>query len=236
MPYRIRAKAMRTGDYTADAICSSLGIGAFYESFTHGMPKRELRLLLCPPFAPELFISLTDCSTPPGAVRGETPAETKVVLSVTASRTQIWMMAEPGPVPLDHAKSELNTLTFEDLEMKFHSAAATLSQSMVTLDGMLVYAMLRNRETLISMSETPVGDSAFAHFVAEILDIAFSASDTAQCRDALARAGRYVGLDLPVEANSEPSHLKQLGVLGVAEDRHALLRALAAVAGRQAHR
>ena len=224
---------MKTEDYTADAICGSLGIGVFDEPFTRGRPGQQFRMLLCPSFAPELSITLTEVTATSGSSRGRSAAEITTVLSVAASRTQIWTMAKPGLVTVDHAISENASLTLKDLELKFRGALAAPSQSVVMLDGMPVYAVLRRYGNSILVRETPAKDSPFGKFVAEIVNVAFSASDNIGCQNALAHAGRYVGLDLPVEAVAEPKHSTQVSVIGVPDDQNELLAALAAVAGRQ---
>ena len=224
---------MRTEDYTPDAICRSLGIGAFDEPFKHGKPVEQLRLLLCPSFAPELSITLFKVVAAPDRARGRSSADKKTILSVAASRTQIWTMAAPGLVTVDHVKSEMSSVTLKDLEMKFRSALAAPPLSTVMLDGMPVSAVWRRFGSSILVEDTPAKDSPFGNFVAEVVNLAFEVSDNISCRNALARAGCYVGLDLPMEAVTESRPKTQVSVLGVPDDQNELLAALAAVAGRQ---
>lgn len=220
---------MRTEDYTPDAICGTLGIGAFDEPFSQGRPNKFFRLLLCPSFAPELSITLAELLP----VRGQGRAAKKAVLSIAASRTQIWQMAAPGLVTVDRAEYEIDALTRQDVELKFRAALAMPTKSVVIADGMPTHAIWRGFASSILVSDNPARGSAFGQFVAEILNIAFSVSEDMRSRNAVAVAGRYVGLDLPFEEGATSKQSAQLTVIGVPDEQNELLAAIAAVASRQ---
>lgn len=220
---------MRTEDYTPDAICGALGIGAFGEPFSQGRPNKLFRLLLCPSFAPELSITLTEMLP----VRGQGCAAKKTVLSIAASRTQIWQMAAPGLVTVDRAEYEIDALTLQDVELKFRAALAMPTKSVVIADGMPMHAIWRDFASSILVSDNPAKGSAFGQFVAGILSIAFSVSENMLCRNAVAVAGRYVGLDLPFEERAASEQSAQLTIIGVPHEQNELLAAIAAVASRQ---
>jgi hypothetical protein len=211
---------MKTDAYTPDAICRSLGIGPFNETWTRGRPLSQFRLLLCPSFDPEVFLSVEE-------VNG------KLFASVNIARTHIWRLSQPGTVTCDRATTELVNLTFNDLEQEFRSALADNAQAVVVIDGMRMHAVLHMYSRVIQIDDNPGTGSALGRFVATLIDRVYTATENVRCRNGLARAGRYVGLKLAMEPEAELPEVTTMVVLGTAEEQEDMLSALASVSARR---
>lgn len=211
---------MNTQDYTPNAICQSLGLGAFDEPWVRGKPQRQLRLLLCPSFGPELCMTFTE-------------VENALTVAVASARTQIWTMPSLGLVTVDHSKSALPETSFQEIESAFRRSLAVAPQSVVMIDGMPIHAVCRNYGTGITISDNPGRAAPFGQFSAQMIQLAYSVTANVGCRNGLAGAGRYVGLDLPIEPEAELGPVTRVMVLGDREEQGEVLAALAAVAGRK---
>jgi hypothetical protein len=66
-------------------------------------------------------------------------------------------------------------------------------------------------------------------FIVQMIDLAWQSSSSAGVRNGLARCGRYVGLNLPVELEPPKPTLFRLGVFGVPDDVDDYFRALRSV-------
>jgi len=210
---------METDAYTPDAICRSLGVGDFREKWKRGQPHKRLRILLCPSFDPEMFIELVGNNN-------------SLMVSITVARTQIWTLQSPGLVTTDQTSLKFDGWSFDELETAFRASLSGPPKSFVVIDGMSVHILLSRYSTTIEINDNPHGTPT-ADFLAEIVGRIYSATENVKCRNGLARAGNYVGLKLPVEAEPKPEKTTNMMVLGTPQDQGEILNALAKMSGRE---
>ncbi|MGH8037677.1 MAG: hypothetical protein ACREPD_08060 [Stenotrophomonas sp.] len=204
---------MRTDAYTAEAICSSLGLPSFANDPVCTQAKRAVRILLTPSFHPEICLTFADGK-----------------LDVVSAREMIWHQVEPAPMLADRAKQtippELLTDLFEHLEAEETSS----KNGWGMIDGMSA-ELLAFRDGVLVLStgrrDCLRGDSSA--WVKLAISLAWQSLSDPYCRNALAAAARYIDEHLPLDIEPARKPAVTTLVLGPAEDRAELLAAIATV-------
>ena len=202
-------------DYTPDVISRSLGLSQFQTTWTKGLPREELKILLCPSFHPELCLIFT-------------AAESKTNVRVVCATSRIWTLQKPGPVLAAIDEGNFSEPTLAEMELAFRQALAQWGNRGLTIDGMSVHIAWRHvTARLVVEGANPSSRDALGKFVSTAIKRTFDAITLSPCRDGLALAAGYVGLDLPL---SEPTTPKtQVATFGTNEERAQLLAAMSKI-------
>lgn len=204
---------MRTEHYRPDTICHCIGVPGFESDPDLAAAGESIRLLLQPSFHPEVCITLNKCPE-------------QATVSVVAARAMVWHQPSPAPMPTDSDRGEVSM----DWLTCFAAAIATASgqeDAGLVIDGMPVDALLvQDGRSVLKVRRNADCQSDFGACVAQVISTAWKSLQNIPCRNALAHAARYTGLDLPLfpEAAGKPSI--QTLVLGTDEERRELLDAL----------
>ncbi|ESQ76834.1 hypothetical protein [Asticcacaulis sp. AC402] len=209
---------MRTEAYTPDAICESLGVGKFDLPWQKGQPWKQLRILLCPSFGPEVFLNLWE-------------ADGKAMARVVVGRTQIWNLPSPGRVTSDHSVNELTDTTFDQIERHFRLALVEPSPSVVTIDGMRVHILLKSAMSTIQIKDNP-GRSKLGEYLAATIERLYYSTNNQRCRNGLAQAGSYVEMKLASTPEKDLEEVSTIMVVGAPDEQAEMLEAIAVVAVR----
>ena len=204
-------------DYTPNAICRALGLDGFSTGWKRGPPMQELTVLLCPSFSSELHLAFWD-------VDGQTKVR------ATCAESQIWGLTQMASVSIATEVSVVGDQSLEGLEQEFRKSLEEPDQrGVVTIDGMSVHIAWRNFDSRVMVEHAnPGAGDALGGFVSTLVSATFNALSDDRCRDSLARAGGYVGLELPLSAPVEPKPKTHIGVLGTPEGRAEVLAAIRA--------
>jgi hypothetical protein len=196
--------------YTPETICQCLGLVGFEVDPGLSKAGEAMRLLLMPSFHPEVCITIAD-----GRV------------SVVAARSMIWRQSDPAPMFAYKDEGEITAESFSRLIAAFAEVADVTKASGLAIDGMPVDFLLLQRGSPLQRVQHNVGrQSRFATFAAQVVSAAWNSLQNVYCRNALAKAAKYGGLELPLIP--EPPRKPTIGtlVLGPEEDRAQLLEAL----------
>lgn len=202
---------MHIDAYTAEAICKCIGLPSFEHDPLCINATEAIRLLLMPSFHPEVCITLAD-----GKV------------SAVAARSMIWRQPEPFPVLSDRSNGDLEPDAFANLLECLASIAQSLEASRgVLIDGM-PFELLRFTRGAITLRArgNAGGRGAESEFVAQAIRATWECSSDHHLRNALAEAGHYAGISLPLQSDLPRKPLVGTIVLGSADDRAELLEAL----------
>lgn len=204
-------------DYTPEAICRALGLDGFSTGWKRGLPMQELTALLCPSFSPELHLAFWD-------------ADGQTNVRATCAESQIWGLPQMATVSVVTEVSVVGDQSLAALEQEFRkSLEQSDKRGVVTLDGMTVHIAWRNFDSRVVVERANPGEGdALGRFVSALVNAAFAALNDERCRDALARAGGYVGLELPLSVPVETKPKTHIGVLGTPEGRAEVLAAIQA--------
>lgn len=201
---------MQTDAYTPTNICQCLGLVGFDVDPQLSKANEAIRLLLKPSFHPEVCVTIVD-----GRV------------SVVAARWMIWRQFEPAPMLTDRAEGELSEETFARLVAKFNEASTTVQGTGLAIDGMPVDALLFRSGSQVLRVQQNVGLRApFAAISAQVISEAWNSLESAYCRNALAEAGKYAGLTLPLTPEPPRKPTIETLILGPEGDRIQLMQAL----------
>jgi len=208
---------MLSANYTSENICRALGLGGFANDWQLAEADECIRVLLKPSFDREVCISvLRKAGT--------------VSVSVVAAVSQIWRQDWPVP-QLTQVEQEVgifSELQFTRLSSLLNLAAEpTQASRFVVIDGMQAHTVLRaGREGKLNLNQNVAGDANYGSFVAETIKQAHSVIGSSSIRNALADAGSYVGLRIPLEVVPPAKDVVQTLILGSQEETAQLLEAL----------
>ena len=208
---------MQSANYTSENICRALGLGGFANDWQLAKADQCIRVLLKPSFDREVCISIL-CNA--GTVS----------LCVVAALSQIWLQDWPVP-QLTQMEQEVGMLSEQQytrfLSLLNLAAVPTQATHVVVLDGMQAHSVLRAGGKGVSNLDQNVGGNAsYGAFVAEVIEQAHSVLAGPSIRNALADAGRYVGLRIPLEVVPPTKDVVHTLVLGNKEETAQLLDAL----------
>jgi hypothetical protein len=208
---------MLSANYTSENICRALSFGGFANDWELAGADQCIRVLLKPSFDREVCISVL-CKA--GAVSA----------SVVAAVSQIWLQDWPVPQATKVEKevgmlSELQYARF--LSLLNFAAEPSQASRVVVLDGMQAHSVLRaGREGKLNLDQNVGGNASYGAFVAEVIEQAHSVIGSPSIRNALADAGRYVGLRILREVMPPAKDVVHTLVLGTKEETAQLLDAL----------
>lgn len=209
---------MTPEDYTPETICTALGVGAFAEAWRQGLPARQLRLLLTPSFDSEVCITFSEDENGSADV------------SVACARRQFWSSGFGG---LADSERKVGLLPFAEIEAGLRGAMPIGARHGIAIDGMPLHIAYRSLAASVRVSANPTATEPLGVFVARTIGTVWSACEQARVRNALAHAGRYVGLELTlVDLGPEPARTT-LAVLGAPQERAEFLDAVRAVRDRK---
>jgi hypothetical protein len=179
--------SMRTDHYTPDTICQCLGLPGFEADPDVTSSSEAIRILLQPSFHPEVCVTFRS-----------RPKESAV--SVAAARAMVCHLLNPAPVLTDQDQGEIDIESFTSLPTAQAAACSSLEGTGIVLDGMPANALLmRDGEPLFKVRHNAGTPSAFSTFVAQAIKAAWGSLQSSPCRNALAHAAAYTGLDLPLD-------------------------------------
>lgn len=204
---------MRTEHYTPDTICHCIGVPGFETDPDLAVAGESIRLLLQPSFHPEVCITFS---------RGPDQA----TVSVIAARAMVWHQPSPTRVPTGRDRGDVSTDCFASHAAAL-AAASSRDEAALIIDGMPVDALLvQDGRSVLKVRRNAGCQSTFGACVAQVISTAWNSLQDIPCRNALAHAARYTGLDLPLfpEAAGKPSI--QTLILGADAERRELLDAL----------
>lgn len=203
---------MHPKDYTPEIICHCLCLAGFEADPVLSVVERSMRLLLQPTFHPEICLTIAD-------------APERSIVSVAAAREMVRGQFAPAPVLTDRDKGEIAAGCFSELCDAF-AEAADVRGSDIVIDGMPVDALLFRRDVpILRVRWNASNPSPFSAFVARSISVAWNGIRNPACRNALAKAARYAGLDLPIIPVPQQKPIVRTMVLGLEEDRQPLLQA-----------
>lgn len=208
---------MLSANYTSENICRALGLGGFANDWQLAEADECIRVLLKPSFDREVCISvLFKAGT--------------VSISVVAAASQIWLQDWPMPqlTQVEHEAGILTELQFSLLSSLLNSAAApTQASRFIVIDGMQAHTVLRaGREGKLNLDQNVARDASYGSFVSKTIELTHSAISGPSIRNALANAGRYAGLRIPLEIVPPAKDVVRTLVLGMPEEATQLLEAL----------
>ena len=208
---------MLSANYTSEKICRALGLGGFANDWQLAEADECIRVLLTPSFHREVCISVL-CKAG------------KLSVSVVAAVSQIWLQDWPVPqlTPVEQETGLFSASQFTRLSSLLNLAAEPHQAArFVVIDGMQAHTVLRaNREGKLNLHQNVAGDARYGSFVAETIEHAHSVIGSPGIRNALADAGRYVGLRIPLEVVPPAKGVVHTLVLGSQEETAQLLEAL----------
>lgn len=187
---------MHFANYTSENICRALGLGGFANDWQLAGADKCIRVLLKPSFRREVCISLL-CK-----------AE-KVSVSVVAALSQIWLQDWPVPhlTQVEQEEGILPEAQFARLSSLLELAAepSQAPRVVVIMDGMQADTVLRaDREGKLNLHQNVGSDVRYDSFEAEVIKLSHGAIGSPSVRNALADAGNYAGLRIPLD-NLPPS-------------------------------
>ncbi|MTW11607.1 hypothetical protein GM658_13460 [Pseudoduganella eburnea] len=208
---------MLSANYTSENICRALGLGGFANDWQLAGADECIRVLLKPSFHREICISVL-------CIAGT------VSVSVVAAVSQIWLQDWPLPqlTQVEQEAGILPDLQFARLSSLLDLAAEPpQTPRFVVIDGMTAHSIHRkNRSGKVNVDQNVASDEKYKSFVAEVIKQTHSATGHPGIRNALADAGRYVGLQIPVEAVPPAKEIVRTIVLGGEDETSQILEAL----------
>jgi hypothetical protein len=212
-------------DYTADAICQTLGLGRLDPGPVSA--GWALRLVFKPSFHPEVVVTLN------------APDATGCAAEVAVPAVQVW---QAGLIPqiVSRATADLGAAFAADFLERLSSAPIVRGRWM-TIDGMIFQAGSIDGMSFDAVLRTPEGARAIADKISEVgeesrwvrdlLVTLHARIEDAGCAGALAAAGSYAGLELVSPEPGPPA--TRIGIFGSDEEREALVRAISAAQDRR---
>lgn len=201
---------MQTDAYTSDAICQCMGLPSFDKDPVLVGATEAIRLLFKPSFHPEICITVVD-----GHV------------SVVCARWMVWRLFEPSPMLTDRSKGTLDSDAFARLLLELKPLPRTTGQYGIIIDGMPTEVLhFRAGELVLRVGGNAGWKGDFSAFIAFAVRAMWDLIGNVHCRNALADAAAYLGEKLPRLEEPARKPTVETVVLGVAEDRAELLRAL----------
>lgn len=208
---------MLSANYTFENICRALGLGGFANDWQLAEADECIRVLLKPSFHREVCISIL-CKA------GE------VSVSVVAAVSQIWLQDWPVPqlTKVEQDAAVLSEKEFTRLSSLLNkSAEPKHGPRFLVIDGMQAHTVLRaDREGKLNLDQNVCGDASYRSFVAEVIEQTHGAVESPSIRNALADAGSYAGLRIPVVALPPAKDIVRTLMLGSQEETGQLLEAL----------
>lgn len=205
---------MLLAHYTPKTICQCIGLAGFETDPDIALTGEAIRLLLQPSFHPEICITVKN-------------GPQDALVSVVAAQAMVWHQLAPAPILADQDQGQVSMECFTRLSTAVAAAGSSLDGTGVAIDGMPVDALLmRNGELILKIHHNASTSSAFKTFVAHAISAAWSSLQSAPCRNSLAHAAKYAGLDLPLDPEPARKPTVETMVLGSEEDRQELLNAL----------
>lgn len=201
---------MTLDQYTADAICRSMGLAGFIEP-TWAPPT--LRLVLKPSFHPEACITV---------------AGNDAELSVVALAESLWGQGIPCELPTFRERTFLAAPDAQRMYSDFSTAFAADQAPdgrVVCLDGMPVNFCLLDSDGVRQFACSPHRPEVSA-LVSSVIHAAWHSCKGAGVRNALADCGNYVGLELPREPEATPPKMFRVAVIGTPDNRAAFFEEL----------
>jgi hypothetical protein len=194
---------VQLSQYTADAICRSMGLDAF-----EPVGLSCVRLLLKPSFHPEVCVTVAEPADP-----------ARARLSVVALTEMLWRQQAPRRLPELREEVGVPAEVFAEAAAGFAAAFADRDRDgrRVCLDGMGVECCrsIGEVERFAEHAHRP----AVSAFVGRLVWWAWVACRVPGVRNALAECARYLGAEYPRQADPERPPARRLLVLGTPEAR-----------------
>jgi len=202
---------VQLAQYTADAICRSMGLDAFEPA---GSPC--VRVLLKPSFHPEVCVTVAG-ATEAGRAR----------LSVVALSEMLWRQPFPRRLPELREEVGVPAELFTEAVAGFTAAFADRERDgrRVCLDGMGVECC-RLAAGVAERFAEHVSRPAVSEFVRQLVWWSWVACRVPGVRNALAGCARYLGAEYPRQSDPERPPAGGLLVLGTPEARAGYFEAL----------
>lgn len=210
---------MNLDQYTNKAICRSMGLDGFVDSGWSESSK-IIRLLLKPSFSPEVCLTLEYASE-------------DAKLSVIALSEMFWH--QPCPCRLAEYREEVivDLAFFAQCQNEVQSAheRSLVNSRVVSIDGMSLACSWNSTGKIRQFND--YASNGQQEFVSSLINHAWSLCKLPSVKNALANCGRYVGLNLPIQSEPEPSNRSlKIMVLGVDKEKADFFQALSKASSR----
>lgn len=190
--------------YTADAICQSMGIGPFIDP-SWCRDVRVIRLLLKPSFDPEVCLTITEA----GGV---------VSLTTSVLAEMLWRQDYPCRLPTYNDHTELSLAQFTCLAHHHHQAMTdSAAQRSVCIDGIGMHCVWTTAHGYDQL-QSHIVRKALRTFVAAMIDQAWLASTNLYLRNGLAECARYIGVEYPLDPIPPKPTQIRLAVFGAPDE------------------
>lgn len=209
--------SMRLEQYTADAICRSMGLDAFEPTG----PSPAVRVLLKPSFHPEVCLTLTPDADP-----------TRACLSVVALTESFWRQQAPRRLPELREEIAVPADVYSEAVTGLASALADRDRGdrMICVDGMGIECCHVSTDGIERFAEH-VYRSTLSTFLDRLIWVAWTACRVTGVRNALADCAWYLGKDYPRESDPERPPVRRVLILGEPDARAEYFELLRSRAG-----
>jgi hypothetical protein len=198
---------MRLEDYTADAICRTMGLPAFIEDSWAKSNSSILRFVFTPSFHPEVCVTLSRINE---ACR----------VTINVLREQFWNHLSSIP-KCDRADVQIAPSVFDEAISLFGLATRSSDHEnrFVCTDGMGIEGCLVHDGEVTHLREHVNQRTGTEHLARLILETTWQLCPDPRVANGLANAAGYVGCDLELrETLPEPPRINLL-VLGTESER-----------------
>ena len=208
---------MRLEDYTAEAICQSMGLATFIEPAWSFAQRPTLRTIFKPSFHSELCVTL---SQQDGIGR----------LSVVAFRDQFWRSVHLARAAHDVEAMPVQVADIERIIVAFRVACTVIKpeQRTIAFDGMGTDSCVVSAGS-VAVMEHRAGHERFGDdFLRELARLAWETCQNPRIRNALADIFLYLGERYPQQTipPESPTCQVSVAILGTPDERQAVLQML----------
>jgi hypothetical protein len=198
---------MNLDDYTDDAICRSMGIGALVPD-ADNLGGITLRILFKPSFDPEVAITFV---TSPEYSRAH----------IVALRTMLWLERMMCRMPEESERTALETNSVSELVESFvaHAQPPEAQDRSICIDGMGISAVMRRGGDTISTRGNSSARHGLRAVATHAIQLTWNATETPGVKNALARVARYLGQDCPLVTIPPAPPITRLLILGAPDER-----------------
>jgi hypothetical protein len=203
--------------YNPDSICWAFGVGRLDPG-----PVSDgwvLRLLLMPSFHAEVCVTL------------RAPAHARGSAEVLVPAERVWPTV-PIPQFMSRAAAELDAELAVSLPAQIPAQRPDSGRA-ITIDGMPFAAVLRLPGGARTIEGVVPGTGEESDWICQLLVTLHARIEDVRCKRGLAQAGIYAGLALACPEPEDAPPPIRIGVLGSADEREDLVRAMSAFQARR---
>ena len=207
---------MHTKEYHLENICRCLGLPGFDSDPALAAADRAVRLLLLPSFDPEVCITISETAG-------------NITVAIIAARSMIWHKLELGYVLTHQNQFGMDDHLARPLLDDLRTATENHKEGQFfVIDGMPTHGVFFEKGQKARSFESNLGmPDELSHCTGRMVTMLRDQANVVPCKNALARLGKYLGLDLPeIKPDTDGKATVSTLVLGPAEERAELMQAL----------